>query len=254
MFVRSGTALLNVAAFGVGRRILVAHGGWTGTWEMWQQVFETMTSTWRCVGFDHRGSGATSSGTEEITRERLVADLFTVLDACNVERCVLAAESAGGIIALDAAAAAPDRFAGLVLVDTLPAVTHETVASLVEGSRSDYGATVARFVEACVPETGAEHLKRWGRQMLMRSDGETAARLLECLIGPALDLSAITMPTLVLRGELDTIASPEAAATLTDGIPGASLRTIPGAGHVPTVTAPDIVAHEIESWAQSIGW
>jgi pimeloyl-ACP methyl ester carboxylesterase len=221
---------------------------------MWQQVFETMTSTWRCIGFDHRGSGATSSGAEEITRERLVADLSSVLDACNVDRCVLAGESAGGITALDAAAAAPDRFAGLVLVDSLPSVTREVVADLIEGSRRDYRATVARFVEACVPEKDAEHLKRWGRQMLMRSDGETAAQLLECLIGRPPNLSAITMPTLVLRGELDTIAPPEAAATLADGIRGASFRMIPGAGHVPTVTAPDAVAREIESWATSIYW
>ncbi|HEX9978537.1 MAG TPA: alpha/beta hydrolase [Acidimicrobiia bacterium] len=254
MFVRSGDALLNVVSFGDGPRTFVAHGGWTGNWEMWQQPFETMSRTWRCVSFDHRGTGATRPGHEEITRERLVGDVLAVLDACDIEQCVLAGESAGGRIVLDAVLATPDRFVGLVLVDSVPEVTRQDVSTLVDGSRSDYARTVEWFVEACVPEENVEHLKRWGRQMLMRSDGETAARLLECLIGPAPDLAAIAVPTLVIHGELDTTAPLQGARVLAERIPGAQLRTIPGAGHVPTVTAPDVVAAEIERWASSLRW
>ena len=252
MFVRSGSALLNVVSFGAGPRTLVTHGGWTGTWEVWQQPFEIMSGRWRCVGFDHRGTGATTSGDDPITADRLVSDLMRVLDALEIERCILAGESAGGIVALGAVLAAPDRFDGLVLIDSPPFVTQNDVAALVEGSRSDYAATVDWFVEACVPERDSEHLKRWGRQMLMRSDGETAARLLECLIDITHDLRSLDLPTLVIRGELDAIVAHEAASVLSAGIRGASTHVVPGAGHVPTVTAPLAVVEAIESWAASI--
>jgi pimeloyl-ACP methyl ester carboxylesterase len=40
---------------------------------------------------------------ESITFKKLVDDVFALLDAYNIEKCVLAAESAGALTALGAA-------------------------------------------------------------------------------------------------------------------------------------------------------
>jgi hypothetical protein len=53
------------------------------------------------------------------------------------------------------------------------------MAPLVNGSRSDYPATVRGFMDACVPEPDSEHIRRWGRQILLRADPEGAARIFE---------------------------------------------------------------------------
>ena len=70
----------------------------------------------------------------------------------------------------------PERFDGLVIVDGIT----ETSGQATDHSavRHAYDAYVHAFVEACVPEPDSEHLKRWGRKILMRADPESAARML----------------------------------------------------------------------------
>ena len=45
-------------------------------------------------------------------------------------------------------------------------------------------------------------------------------------------LPLISVPTLVITGELDTTAAPEVARKMAERIPGALLLTVPGAGHL----------------------
>lgn len=247
MFSRINGQLLNVVSFGHGDRTIVTHGGWVGNWELWQQPFELLSPAWRCIGYDHRGSGESVVPLDQITPEALVDDVFGVLDAMDVDRCILAAESMGSVVALAAAWARPERFEGLVLVDGGPSI-NEQARPLIAGSLANYPATVKAFVDNCVPESGAEHFKRWGRHMLMRSDGATAARVLQCYLDsdqPATPLGEIAVPTLVIHGTLDKIRPPELGIAMAEAIPGATLVMIEGAGHVPTVTHPHEVVDAI---------
>lgn len=250
MFIPSGGFLLNAVSFGSGPRTLVTHGGWVGNWELWQEPFRLMQDRWRCVGYDHRGSGASTATPESITPEALVDDLFTVLDRMDVDRCVLAGESLGALTCALAVLREPTRFAGLVLVDGTPAADRDRMGPLIDGSRADYPATVQWFVDACVPEPDSEHIRRWGRQILLRADPEAAARILEVhaeqKIAP--DFSKIEVPTLLVHGELDMIIPVEAAEAVAGVMPRARLVRIPGAGHVPTLSRPEAVVAAIDDW------
>jgi pimeloyl-ACP methyl ester carboxylesterase len=248
MFVSVDGALINTVSFGAGDDVFVAHGGWTGSWEIWQQPFERLSQKRRCVAYDHRGCGATSSDPASIDANRLVDDLFAVMDTLEVKQCTLAAESMGGFIGLLAVERRPERFTGLVLVSSVYEVTPDATAGLVAGSRADYVRTIAEFVEACVPEPDSEHLKRWGRDILGRAEPEAAARLLEGCYGESADLSKIAVPTLIIHGTKDTIVSPDIATHLATEIADAELHLLDGAGHVPTVTRPDQVVEIIDDW------
>jgi pimeloyl-[acyl-carrier protein] methyl ester esterase len=176
---------------------------------------------------------------ESITFERLVDDVFVVLDAYQVGRCVLAAESAGALTALGAAFKHPDRISGLVIVDGL--YFSERIADddpFLNGLVAHYPQTLDRFVETCVPEPDSDHFKRWGRQILDRAS-PAAARVLYRLTGTVdlrADLPRITQPTLILHGSADALVPVEAAQWLARALPSARLTILGGAGHVPTVT------------------
>jgi pimeloyl-ACP methyl ester carboxylesterase len=250
MFREINGQRLNVVSFGTGDRTLVTHGGWTGNWELWQQPIELLSPTWRCVAYDHRGCGESPVLPEEITPQALVDDLFGVLDALDVDRCVLAAESLGSVVALAAAHARPERFSGLVLVSGAPMVG-SSVRPLIQGSRVDYPATVAAFVGECVPEPALGHLRRWGTDMLRRTNGESAARLFECYLAPEqkpVPLTEISVPTLVIHGTADRIVPVEVGKAMAAAIPGAELVLLDGVGHVPTVTHPYDVVRAITKW------
>lgn len=254
MFVSVGGNLLNTVEFGTGPQTFVAHGGWVGSWELWQEPFQLMQSRWRCIGYDHRGAGVSTFPPESITPEGLVDDLFTVLDAYDVQSCVLAGESLGALTCLLAVSREPARFNRLVLVDGVPAASEERTRQLVEGSRSDYPSTVAAFVDACVPEPDSEHIRRWGRQILLRAEPEAAARMFEAHYeqNVGVDLSQIAMPTLVIHGQLDAIVPVAIGEAVAAAIPNSELVLIPDAGHVPTLTRPREVVEAIERWAAAV--
>lgn len=252
MFIPAGGHLLNAVDLGQGTRTFVAHGGWVGSWELWQQPFELMQSTWRCIAYDHRGSGASTAPASEVHPQGLVDDLFTVLDHYDVENCVVAGESLGALTVLAAVLQQPGRFAGLVIVD---GVTESSgVATDRSAVRDAFDAYVEAFVEACVPEPESDHLKRWGRQILLRADPESAARMFESHDVPRItpDLSAVEVPTLLIHGRRDAIVPLSAAREAAAAIPGAELVVIDDAGHVPTMTRPREVAAAIDAWAASL--
>ncbi|HVB27451.1 MAG TPA: alpha/beta hydrolase [Mycobacteriales bacterium] len=245
MFLNVNGVRLHTVAFGQGPRTLVATGGWTGSWELWQQPFELLTAAgWRCISFDHRGSGESPVAPDLITAQAMTEDVIGVLDAYGVERCVLAGESMGGAIAQLAAERHPSRFTGLVLVDPAEAVFNDRRAMLAAGARADYPATVQAFVDRCLPEPDSEHLKRWGRDILLRAEPEQAARLLEMWQdATGGDPSRISAPTLIVHGAVDAVVPVEHSRVLATLIPDVELVVIDGVGHVPTMTRPhDVVA------------
>ena len=251
VFVAADGYLLNTVEFGTGPRTFVAHGGWVGNWELWQEPFQLMQSRWRCVAYDHRGAGASTFPPESITPDGLVDDLLTVLDFYEVRSCVLAGESLGALTCLLAVLREPARFAGLVLVDGVPTANEDRQRPLVEGSRTDYPSTVAAFIDACVPEPDSEHVRRWGRQILLRADPEAAARILEVHYeqNVTADLSRVSMPTLVIHGQRDAIVPLAVGEAVAAAISGSELVVLPDAGHVPTLTRPQEVVDAIDRWA-----
>jgi len=53
---------------------------------------------------------------------------------------------------------------------------------------------------------------------------------------------------MVIVGEADQITPPEGAREMADGIPGAELRLIAGAGHLALLEQPDEVNAALRTW------
>jgi len=255
MFISVDNAQLYAVTFGSSTRTLLALGGWVGSWELWTNPFTHLSQTWRAAAYDHRGTGATVALTESITVQRMVDDVFAVLDALHIEQCVLAAESAGTVVALMAVLQHPERFNGLVLVDGVyyrPAP--DGVDPFVIGLQQDFEGTIRRFVDNCVTPSTGEAVRRWGRQIMMRSPQAAAVQLYECVFGIDLrpQLAHILLPTLIIHGEDDQIVPLVSSQWLATQIPNAHLHIVKDAGHVPTVTHPEEVAEAINQYFAAV--
>jgi 3-oxoadipate enol-lactonase len=253
MFIDVGNGLVNTAAFGSGGRAIVGVGGWIGSWELWQQPFEHLSRTHRVVAYDHPGAGETHVAPERLTFEDQVDTVLQVLDALEVDRCILAGESMGGTVAVAAALREPERFDALVLVDSpMWDFDNEPVRQFIEGLRADHAGTMSFFVDLCIPEPDSAHLKRWLHRILMRQDVATAVALLETMFGLDLrpSLADVQVPVLVVNGELDALPANglERAEETAAMLPAARLHVVAGAGHVPTLTRPTEVASAIEGF------
>jgi pimeloyl-ACP methyl ester carboxylesterase len=251
MFLKTRDAEILVTSYGQSSRTIVAHGGWVGSGELWAAPFERLSQSWRTVTYDHRGTGATRHSAPAITFELLVGDLFRVLDALNIETCVLAAESMGAMVALEAALRHPERFIGLVIDGgRYTGARNSARDRLVAGCKADFAATMEAFVNACTPEANCEAERAWGKRIVNRSNAADAVQMMECVEGVDLEprLASIKLPTLALHGRHDVIAPLASSERLVELVSGSKLVVAEDAGHVPTVTRPDWVAREIDAF------
>ena len=253
MFIRVGDSTIFATVFGSkSLPTILALGGWIGSGEDWIEPLSILSESWRVASFDHRGSGITISPVESITFDRLIDDIFVVMDALEIETCLLAAMSMGAAVALGAILRHPERFTGLVLVNSLDLREKPSRENdmFLMGLTHDYSGTLDGFINACIPESDSDMIKHWGRQILNRASQESAIALyqLSKTITIGSELEAITLPTLIIHGTDDVIAELESAYWLSKKMPHASLKIIEGAGHVPIMTRPHAVAHEIKDF------
>ena len=253
MFHTVANRRVHSVSFGAGPGTLVAIAGSFANWEIWAPTFEMLSPKWRVVGFDHDGVGQTKVPVNEITHERHVETFFSVLDAQNVERCIVAGDSANAAVAIEAVLQQPERFDGLVIVNGHAwGFDRPEVRQFVTGLRTQFEATVDFFVELVFPEPDSEHLKHWLRDIITRTGAEAAARIIEANLSVDLRqrLPQIDLPTLIIHGVLDTISASalEDAKALAAMIPRAELRLLEDAGHLPLMSQPDVVAEELDAF------
>jgi len=251
MFHSIGDRRVHSVSFGAGPATLVAIAGSFASWEIWIPTFELLSPRWRVVGFDHDGVGQTNVPVAEITPERHLETLFSVLDAQSVDRCVLAGDSNNASLAIEAVLREPNRFDGLVIVNGHAwGFERPEVHRFVDGLTTHFETTLDFFVAMVFPEPDSEHLKRWLRDIIVRTGPEAAARITEMYYGIDLRprLAEVQVPTLVIHGVLDAL-SPTAlddAKELADAIPGAELCLLDDAGHLPLLSRPKEVADALD--------
>jgi len=180
MFLDVNGVSLHALSFGDGPRALLAVGGWTGSWKVWEEPIASSRPPAGVASLTTTAvPGSRRSISQRISVEAIISDVVGVLDAFGVERCVLAGESQGGAIAQYAVARTPERFDGLILSAATPNGRREGSSSFPDHCRTDDSAAAAAFVERCFPERDCMHVKRWARNVLLRAEPDQAARILE---------------------------------------------------------------------------
>jgi pimeloyl-ACP methyl ester carboxylesterase len=244
-------------SFGNATRTILAHSGWIGNFEDWIATLAPLSRTWRTVIYDHRGTGETVVPTERITPEALIDDVFRVMDALSIERCVLAGFSRGTATVLRAVLRDRSRFEGLVLMNGTGGISapgaavspRQAPSTWPGGSHQD---RLRWFIERCTPEPDSEHIRRWGVNILSRATPEVADRIM--LMEPqksvdwAAELSGLQLPTLLLHGDRDPFCGIEAMRYIESLIGGSKLVVFEDCGHLPAMTRPMEVAAEIDAY------
>jgi pimeloyl-ACP methyl ester carboxylesterase len=252
-------AELAYAEAGVGGRPFMLVHGFTGAKEDFTEWLDPLAATgWHAVAPDNRGHGASEKPDEEsqYSFDLLADDLLALADGLwgDDAAFVLLGHSMGGMVAQVLALRAPERLAGLVLMDTLhgplPIITRDELdlAKLVVREQGIDGLAAALKERGSKLDTPAHERvarERPGYQEFMdRKFHETSpaayAGLLDAMFSSTdrlESLRSLTMPTLVITGEQDRpIVKPSIA--MAEAISGAELAVIPDAGHLSNLEAP----------------
>lgn len=103
---------------GTGRPMLMVHGN--PTWSFyWRRLIEAFRSEFRVLAVDHIGCGLSDKPRDyPYTLQQHIDNLVRFVDERGLRDAVLVAHDWGGAIGLGAALERPDRFAGLILLNT----------------------------------------------------------------------------------------------------------------------------------------
>jgi pimeloyl-ACP methyl ester carboxylesterase len=101
---------------GSGTVVIFSHG-FVLDRTMWAPQVEALSHEFRCVTWDERGHGMTECN-GPFTFWDSAQDCLGLLDHLSVESAVLIGMSQGGFLGMRAALSAPDRVAGLIVIDS----------------------------------------------------------------------------------------------------------------------------------------
>jgi len=261
------------AAAGAGERSFLLLHGFTFNSFTWGAVLDPFAALGRTVAYDQLPYGLSAkplpgdwSAADPYAKESAIAQVGAVMQGLGLEQVILVGNSSGGTLALEAALAYPQQVSGLILVapwvhaqrPTIPAAVAQlpqlqrislAIArklgdpTLLEYSYQDPSrVTAARRDQAIIHTRVANWDLAWGA-------------LLDRSLSSAVDISdrlaQVQVPVLLITSDQDKLVKPEDTRRVAAALPHATLKVLPGCGHVPQEECPQAFMAAVTEWLQS---
>ena len=246
---------------GQGVPLILLHGFPVDS-RMWDAQTVALSSHYRMIAPDLRGFGQTAAS-DRFTIESLADDVHALLDEIRALPCVLGGLSMGGYVALAYALKHASDLRGLILVDTKAEgdtpQQKESRLKMAELARTQGAAAVAGQM---LPKVLAEDTPRKRlavaaalRRLMEQCPPTTIEHALLAMRDrpdQSPNLSSISIPTLIIVGENDSITPLSAAQSMQKRIPNADLTVILGAGHFSPMEQPAQVSRAIDQFLHGL--
>lgn len=270
-FVSAGDIRLYVEEDGPkdGLPVVFIHGfgAWSETWKKTTTVlaahgFHTVALDVPPFGFSEKITDGTFS------RQAQAQRILKVLDTLQLKQVILVGHSVGSRPTAEVALVAPDRIKGLVLVDgafgfgsdgqfeenhpsllgraffefhplrnavlsataTNPLMTKRLLSTFVADPEVLTPALLSVYQKPFVVMDSTNRLGDWLKVLSLDKDTSVSSQVS--------NFSKLTMPTLLIWGDKDTITPLWQGETLKKVIPNSSLSVLRGLGHIPQIEDP----------------
>lgn len=251
---------LFVQRIGSGPPLVLVHG-WAMNGAVWGELADRLATYNRVFIVELPGHGR-SPWSGAVALDSWAAQVRAEVPAGTV----WAGWSLGAAVALQAARQAPEDIAALILISGTPrfvqdanwpnAMVPEVLEQFAELLHKDAGATVTRFLALQV--RGADDATATLRRLKKALRALPAPHLEALSVGLDLlrhtdlraNLKRLTLPTLWLLGERDTLVPAGMGGDLADWMPGAQTAIIAGAGHAPFLSHLPLVMQRCERFLE----
>ena len=227
---------------------------------IWNEVAEILAPDFRILTYDKRGHGLSESGPDKNDMADYARDLAGLLDVLGVGRATIVGLSIGGLIAQELYRQSPERVAALVLCDTAAKIGTDEIWDQRIGEVERGGiealadAVMERWFTARFRAARSTELAGM-RAMLTRTPRQ--GYLAACGALKRADLRPyarrVQAPTLCLVGDEDGSTPPALVKETAALIPGSRFEIIEGAGHLPNVEKPEVLAKLVAEHARRNG-
>ncbi|MGQ0550216.1 MAG: alpha/beta fold hydrolase [Armatimonadota bacterium] len=234
---------------GQGRPVILIHG-FPLNRTMWRPQIEALRDRFTVIAPDLRGFGEARGPMNDLTMDTYAGDVVALLDRLEMDRVALAGISMGAYAAFRVVASAAGRIHSLIIADSRAGpdseearqARHAAIKRIqTEGPNGFLEEFTARLVG---PTTKMERpaVLDAVRQIAGKPPAPSLIAALAAMAARPDSrplLASITVPTLVIVGEEDSLTPPEAATEIVADVRAGRLVTIPQAGHLSNLEAPE---------------
>ncbi|WP_407543256.1 alpha/beta hydrolase (plasmid) [Deinococcus radiomollis] len=256
-------AQIHFVSVGSGTPMLLLHG-YPLSGELFARNRDALASAgYRVITIDHRGYGmSTAPADAPGDLQTYAKDALAVMDKLQVPKAIIGGMSMGGPITFEMYREAPERFLGMILIDTLanPAgIVEQNIWKGMAQKATMYGP------QSLAPEllkqmlTGQTRMNRPGDARILTGivsqasvAGDVAGAMVLANRPDSIPtLKTIKVPTLILEGLEDTVYPPEFSMKMQQNIAGSKLVIIPGAAHAAIFEKATAANKAIMEWGRS---
>jgi pimeloyl-ACP methyl ester carboxylesterase len=249
-------------AAGDGPAMLLLHG-YPLSGALFARVRDALQDDYTVITLDHRGYGKSEAPEVPGSIKTYANDALAVLDRLGIESAIIGGMSMGGPIVFSMYEQAPERFDGMILIDTTAAAAPPPEAGLWRGTAEvlrDQG--LDAVIPALIPDmlTGETRLNEPAVADYLREVMQSASK--DGAIGGAQALAErpdftgllgeIDVPTLVLVGLEDSLYALQVSRDMQEAIANSTLAIVPGGSHAAIFEAPGRSAAAIANWAAGL--
>jgi pimeloyl-ACP methyl ester carboxylesterase len=109
--------LTHYEVIGRGQPIIFLHS-WLGSWRTWMPTMEMISDRYRAIALDFWGFGDSAPRSQPATIDQYVAQVIGFIDALGMMPPHLVGHGLGGVVAVHAASAYPQRFGKVMITGT----------------------------------------------------------------------------------------------------------------------------------------
>lgn len=249
-------------AAGDGPAMLLLHG-YPLSGAMFGRVREALEDSWTVITLDHRGYGLSDAPEIPDSIEVYAEDALALLDELGIDEAVVGGMSMGGPITLSMYQMAPERFSGMILIDTTAGSAGPPESGLWRGVETVIaGNGLAPIMPALIPDmlTGETRLNEpvYAEYLteIMQGATDAAGRGGAIALAERPDftdmLGEIAVPVLVMVGIEDALYAVSVSRDMADAIPESTLAILPGGSHAAVFEAAGYAAAAIQDWGETL--
>jgi 3-oxoadipate enol-lactonase len=219
---------------------------------LWEPQMRSIPDGWRLITPDLRGFGGSTEldSLSALSVADYADDVVDLLQELGIERAVVGGLSMGGYAAFALLQSAPQLIDALVLADTRATAdspearaNRRNMLALVdrEGPSGVAREMMPKLLGATTRETNPTAEATVRRLIKQQSPVAIRSAIHRMMHRPDFTpmLPSITVPTLVIVGEEDELTPVDDSRRIAEAVPGATLVTIPAAGHLSNLEQPD---------------
>jgi pimeloyl-ACP methyl ester carboxylesterase len=232
--------------------------GLAGGFELLGPLARLLARDYQVISYQLRGEDDCFALRRRFDLPDLVADLREFLDWFGLERPPVLGVSFGGVLALELAMRWPHRLQALITQGVgarferglLQQVAGWVLSRYPLPSDSPFVNQFFNLLFGARQNPGP--LFEFVTRQCWQTDQSVMTHRFHLVesFDPGPRLGKVRVPTLLMAGDRDLLASPQSLRDLSQGIPDARAVGLPGCGHLAFVTQPESVADEVKRFLQ----